>query len=231
VPVTIDSYVSDASPTTNFGTSPSLLTDAMPIIHSYLRFDVPTLSGSVISAKLRVFAKSTSGIGYTVYSTGNTWDETTINFSNAPALGSSLGNSGSITTANTWTEVDITSLVTGSGQYNLVMVTSSNTQTSFSSRTGGNAPQLIINSSANNISVTSAAPEIPTKTATATETPTETATPTAIPSETPTQTATATETPTETLTETETATPTAIPSETPTQTATATETPTNTPAS
>jgi len=135
-----------------------------------------------------------------VYSTGNTWNETSINFSNAPALGGSLGNSGSITTANMWTEVDVTSLVTGSGQYNLVMATTSNTQTSFSSRTGGNAPQLIITvnsgSNANQapLPVTSVAPETPTQTATATETPT--ATPTAIPSETPTQTATATETPT-----------------------------------
>ena len=141
-----DSYVNGDSATqgTNYGNSTSLRTDGSPINRSYLRFTVPTLSGSVISATLRVFANSANTVGYTVHSTDGTWGETTINFSNAPAFGGSIGSSGAIT-ASTWTQVNVTSLVTGAGSYNFVMASSSSTATSFASRQSStNKPELIV---------------------------------------------------------------------------------------
>ncbi len=138
-----DAYVDSANATTNYGTTTTLRTDASPIQRSYLRFQVPTLSGSVVSATLRVYANSAVTVGYTVHSTSGSWGETTITFANAPSYGSSLGTSGAIT-ANTWTSVDVTALVTGAGQYNVVMATTNNTATSFSSREGANPPQLVI---------------------------------------------------------------------------------------
>ncbi len=226
-----DSYVNDTSPTTNFGSSTSLRTDASPIQRSYLRFDVPTLSGSVISATVRVYANSAVSIGYTVHGTSGGWGETTITFSNAPSFGNSVGNSGAIT-ANSWTQVDVTTLVTGAGQYNFVMNTTSSTATSFSSRTGANPPQLIIKMGSS-LSPTppSTATNTPTNTPTITATRTMTALPTltAIPTNTPTATATRTMTALPTLTAIPTNTPTATA--TPTPTLTPTPTPTNTPTS
>ncbi len=143
VPITIDSYVTDANMGANFGNSIQLRTDASPIQRSYLRLDVPTLPGNVILATLQVYANSSSTTGYTVYNTGGGWGETTINFSNAPALGTSIVSSGTFPVSS-WTSVDITSLITGSGQYNVVMATGSTTGAVFSSSEGANPPKLIL---------------------------------------------------------------------------------------
>ena len=147
VPITIDSYVTDASPGLNFGTSQFLRVHAFsPVQRSYLHFDVPALTGNVITATLQVYATSANVTGYTVYNTDGGWGETTINFSNAPALGSSVNSSGSFP-FNSWSSVDLTPLVTGSGPYNIVMATSSTTGAVFSSSEGTNAPRVIVRAS------------------------------------------------------------------------------------
>ncbi|MCL4251177.1 MAG: DNRLRE domain-containing protein [Anaerolineae bacterium] len=138
-----DAYVHEATPGENFGSSDALRTDASPVIRSYLRFQVPALSGNIARATLRVFAETSSGGGYQVYVTGGGWDESTINFTNAPALGSSFGSSAAFA-ANTWTTVDVTGLVTAAGQYDLALASADTTQVRFSSREGANPPQLII---------------------------------------------------------------------------------------
>jgi len=63
----------------------------------------------------------------------NTWTETGITYSNAPAMGGQLGASGAIT-AGTWTTVDVTSYITGNGLYSFAFSTTSSTNISFSSR-------------------------------------------------------------------------------------------------
>jgi len=139
-----DGYISETSPTSNFGASTTLRTDGSPIQRSYLRFDVPTLSGSITSATLRIYANSAVSVGYTVHVTNAGWGEATLNFSNAPAFGAGVGNSGAIS-SNSWTQVNVTNVVTGAGQYNFVVDTTSSTATSLSSREGANPPQLIVN--------------------------------------------------------------------------------------
>ncbi|MEP6987022.1 MAG: alkaline phosphatase family protein, partial [Chloroflexota bacterium] len=190
VDVAADAYISDAGPTTNFGSSPTLRTDASPVIQSYLRFIVPPLSANVVSAQLRVYANTGVSTGYSVSGTTGSWTETGLTFSNAPIFGSSVGNSGPIT-AFTWTTIDVTSLVKGSGQYNFVMTTTSNTATSLVSKEGaaGQRPQLIVNMGTNTGNQT---PQ-PTTTPIATLAPINTAT--AVPTMTlpaPTNTAIAT---------------------------------------
>lgn len=182
-----DAYVAGDATTTNYGTSTTLRADNSPDLNSYLRFDVQGLTGSITSATLRIYANSGSSVGYDVYAvTDNTWTETGITYSNAPAMGSQLGSSGVIT-AGTWTTVDVTSYITGNGSFNLAFSTTSNTNISFSSREGANAPELVI--------VTSGGP---------TNTPTATNTPGPSP------------TPTNTVASTATYTPTVAPSATPT---------------
>jgi RHS repeat-associated protein len=141
-----------------------------------VRFDVQGLTGSVTSATLRIYANSASTTGYDVYGVSdNTWTETGITYSNAPAMGSQLGSSGTFS-AGAWTSVDVTSYITGNGVYNLAFSTTSNTNISFASReAGANAPQLVIQTASG-----------PTNTPTATLTPTRTPTP--IASNTPTGT-------------------------------------------
>ncbi|MCL4251185.1 MAG: DNRLRE domain-containing protein, partial [Anaerolineae bacterium] len=142
---TADSYVNGDTLTqdTNYGLSNALRTDNTPIVNSYLRFEVPNLSGNILSVTLRVFANTGSAIGYSVHGTTGGWGETTLTFNNAPSFGGSVGSSGNFG-AGTWTQVDVTALVTGSGQVNFVMTSTSNTATSYSSREGANPPELIV---------------------------------------------------------------------------------------
>jgi hypothetical protein len=94
---------------------------------------------------LRIYANSSSTSGYAVSSvSNNSWTETTLNYNIAPPLGNSVGSSPGFS-GGVWTTVDITSLVTGNGTYNIALTTSSSTAISLASRESGvTAPQLIV---------------------------------------------------------------------------------------
>ena len=143
-----DSYVSADAPTTNYGTATTLRVDGSPIVRSYLRFTVQGLNGTVTKATLRIFANSASSSSLVASGvSNNTWTESTINYSNAPPLGTSIGTAGPVT-AGVWISIDITAYITGNGTYNLAVTTPGSTAISLASRqSGANAPQLIIESS------------------------------------------------------------------------------------
>jgi len=140
-----DAYVNAGSPTTNYGSSTTLRADASPDVHSYLRFNVTGLSGEVAKATLRVFANSASSLGCTANGVSDiTWTAQTINYDNAPAVGSPLGSSGPFG-ANVWVDMDVTAHITGNGTYSLALTTASSTALSLaSSEAGANAPRLIV---------------------------------------------------------------------------------------
>ena len=189
-----DSYVSESSPTTNYGSNTTLRADASPVVRSYLRFNVQGLSSPVTRATLRVYANSASSLGYQVQEVSdNIWVESTINYNNMPSLGASLGSSGSFG-AGIWTTVDVTNYITGNGVFNLALTTTSSTAISFASReSGANAPKLVIETQGGSG---------PTITPTFTPTITVTLTSTSTSQFTPTSTPTATTTPSQTLTPT-----------------------------
>lgn len=175
-----DAYVNETKPNTNYGSSRSLRADGSPNVRSYLRFNVQGLNNQVIRATLRVFAESSSSYGYVVQNVNdNTWDEAGITYNNAPPVGALLGSSGSFDHM-TWTSVDVTSYITGSGTYSLALSTPDHTAIRFSSREEGTeTPQLIIETQGG----TGATP-----TSTATPVPSPTSTTTIVPSPTPTST-------------------------------------------
>jgi hypothetical protein len=139
-----DSYVDESAPTTIRGTSSLLRVDGSPLRYAYLRFDVEGLPGTVTQATLRVYANSSSSVGYDVHQVSdNTWDEATLNFTNAPTFGPVEASSGSFS-AGLWTEVDVTLLISGDGTYSLALTTPHTTAISFGSRESVNPPELII---------------------------------------------------------------------------------------
>jgi hypothetical protein len=74
----------------------------------------------------------------------NTWTEATINYTNAPTVGSVIGSSAPFG-AGVWITLDVTAYISGNGTYNLGLTTLSGTAISLASReAGANAPQLII---------------------------------------------------------------------------------------
>ena len=140
-----DAYVNADSPSTNYGSSTTLRVDAAPDVRSYLRFNVQGLNGTVTRATLRVFANSASSQGCSAHSvSNNTWTESTINYSNAPTTGGTLGSTGSFG-AGTWISIDVSAYITGNGSYDLALRTPGSTAISLASReAGANAPQLVI---------------------------------------------------------------------------------------
>ena len=140
-----DAYVYSLNPTTNFGALTVLRADASPDMRSYLRFNVQGLTGTVSRATLRIYANSASSAGISIWRVSdNTWTESTVNYNNAPALGSVIGSPRPVS-AGTWIGIDVTAYITGNGAYNLALTTPGSTAISFASRqAGANAPQLIV---------------------------------------------------------------------------------------
>ena len=141
-----DSYVNAASPNTQYGAVITLRTDGSPVVNSYLRFTVPNLNGMTIThASLRIFAKSNSSQGLIARAVAdNTWVENTINFNNAPLMGSII-SSAAPAIGGTWITLDVTSYVTNAGTFNFGLSTPGSTAISLASReSGANSPQLII---------------------------------------------------------------------------------------
>lgn len=140
-----DSYVNETSPTTNYGTSTQVRIDGSPLVRTYLRFTVTGVSGPITSAKLRIYANSSSSTGHEVHGVSdNTWGETTINFTNAPTVGAPVGTSGSFSGGG-YVEVDVTSLITGNGTYSLALTGPGSTAISYASRESATKPELVVN--------------------------------------------------------------------------------------
>lgn len=142
-----DSQVKESSPSTNYGNLSTLQADGAsdPDVESFIRFTVAGVSGTIQSAKLRVYVSSNGSVnGPAVYGTGTSWTETGITWNNRPSRSTGvLDNKGSVN-IGTWVEYNVTALVTGNGTFSFVLAADSNDATTFSSRQGSNAPQLVI---------------------------------------------------------------------------------------
>jgi hypothetical protein len=124
-----------------------LKVDASPLRHSYLRFNVEGLAGTITNVKLYVYATSSSSEGYEVRGvSSNSWGETTLTYNNMPARGAVVGRSGALTVGN-WAVAPATVLVAGNGTVNLAMTGISSTSISFSSRQGTRPPMLVVTTS------------------------------------------------------------------------------------
>jgi hypothetical protein len=138
-----DAFTMANRPTSNLGSATALRLDASPESNSYLRFDVQGLTGTVSQATLRLYVQSSSSLGYEVRQVAdNSWGELSINFSNAPALGSVI-NSSVANTANNFVDVDVTSFVTGNGLVSFGMSTADSGLILLASRESSNPPQLL----------------------------------------------------------------------------------------
>jgi acid phosphatase type 7 len=219
-----DARVQEANRSTNYGTATTLQVNGLnnPDIESYIRFSVSGITGTIQSARLRVYVTTNgSANGPAVYGAGNAWTETDITWNSRPArTTSALDNKSSIRTS-TWVEYNVSALVTANGTYTLVLVADSSDGSTFSSREGSRPPELIV-------TLNAVATDTATFTATGTPTATQPTATATIPS--PTGTATNTDTPTDTHTpppSTASQTSTAIPPAS--QTFTLTPSPTNLP--
>jgi chitodextrinase len=145
-----DARVDEAAPSTNFGTSYLRANGgSQPDVESFLRFQVPA-SGSIQSARLRLWVTNGTVDGPAVYSaTPNTWTESgtgSITWANRPERqGPGVDDKGAIAASN-WVEYNVTSLVGGGGTRTLALATTSTDGVDFSSReaTATQRPQLVV---------------------------------------------------------------------------------------
>jgi len=143
---TSDTFVQSNLPSTNFGSSSRLEIDNSPIQHELLKFNVSGVLGRpVTTAKLRLYCLDPSPKGGDFRRVADTsWTEGAVTWNTAPAAdASTLASLGSVATGN-WYEVDVTKLVTGDGTFSLKVTSTSSDGADYSSKEGGNAPQLVI---------------------------------------------------------------------------------------
>jgi chitodextrinase len=140
-----DARVEEASPGTNFGTSTVLRTGASPAIETYLRFAVTGLSGTVHSARLRLYATNNSADGPSVRTTGNSWSETALTWTNRPPATAAATDDRGTVPVNAYTEWDVTPSVTADGTVSFVLAQPGTDGADFASREAtANRPELIV---------------------------------------------------------------------------------------
>ncbi len=118
---------------------------------SYFKFVVQGLTGPVQSAKLRLYAVSSSDDGGSMYPVSNhfagssaEWLEESLNAGNAPEiLESPIATFGRVK-VETFVEVDITSAVTGNDTYSFALASNSSDQIKYETKEGTNAPELTV---------------------------------------------------------------------------------------
>ncbi len=145
-----DTYVRSDSASSNFGSVTTLrgyrTTGRFGVTYQpYLRFSVGSLPATPVQATLRLFVTDASAVSGTLFHTATTsWTESGTTYNNRPATtGSSIGSSRNAALGQ-WVEFDVTSTVTGAGQYGFTLTNASSDLVAFSSREGANPPQLVL---------------------------------------------------------------------------------------
>ncbi|MFJ6313028.1 phytase [Pseudarthrobacter oxydans] len=166
-----DSYVSTASPNSNFGRAKTL-TVSDSTYRALLRFNVTLPSGSTVTnITLRLYSNTSVSGSFIVHPASNSWSETTVTAANQPVWQTTeLARSGLLRARQYASAALPTNAITGSGNFNVGVDTTAGVQGSLDSREGAKRPQLVI---------TYDSPSAPTPTPTATPTPTPTSTSTA----------------------------------------------------
>jgi trimeric autotransporter adhesin len=115
---------------------------------SYLKFTVTGLTGSVVSAKLRLYVIDASPNAGTLYPVADTtWSEGTLTWTNKPPASTTpIGPAGPAKLGN-WVEIDLGSTIAGDGTYSLALVGTYPDAAWFSSKEGANRPQLVLTQS------------------------------------------------------------------------------------
>jgi hypothetical protein len=145
---TDDATVAQRPPKANFGDDPTLdVINAYTDKRAYLKFDLSALS-DIKRATLRLYTNEGGGGSHGwypgVYSAAGSWDESTVNWTNAPLIGAYVGLT--YTYPGEWTEVDVTAAALTAPQKMLTLALSSTDRDafSFSSKEGAHPPQLVV---------------------------------------------------------------------------------------
>jgi hypothetical protein len=140
-----DARVERGNPSTNYGSSSSLVSDLSPQTESYLRFTVAGVTGTVKSAKLRLWVTSETGNGPALYAAENMWTEGGVTWNKKPArTGGIIDNKGSVG-SDRWVEYNVLAVAAANGTYTFNLVPESSDGLAARSReASSNRPHLIL---------------------------------------------------------------------------------------
>jgi hypothetical protein len=132
-----DTFVRSDSPNNNYGTNTSLSVAGGGIIRiAYMKFNLNLASlvgKNIQSAKLRLYnTNGTNGVQVVSANTTTTWTESTITYTNRPAMGTTVATFVPGTATSNWVEVDITSGISGKQGQTVSFGISSTESDSFS---------------------------------------------------------------------------------------------------
>ncbi|MHC4115557.1 MAG: CBM96 family carbohydrate-binding protein, partial [Planctomycetota bacterium] len=140
---TDDSYVNESNPTANFGTNTTLKVRGDSAGYGrwpFLKFTVTGVSGSVTSAKLKLYSTDVTQSVIAKAVSNTSWTEGAITWSNMPSVGSTLDTKSP--GASSWVEYDVSGSVTGNGTYSFCLQGSVDSAHVFDSKEGTNKPVL-----------------------------------------------------------------------------------------
>jgi hypothetical protein len=145
---TEDTYVSQTNAGGLHGDYTYLATNAAPgERRAYVKFTVDGIPAEAtgVSATLRLWGQTTSASTFTVWQTTSTWAEGTLTWNNQPALGTLVTTRTGVSSGQ-YNDFDVSSSVTASGTYSMVLTTNSTTEIRFTSRdsTSNHPPQLLV---------------------------------------------------------------------------------------
>ncbi|MFY0574852.1 DUF7594 domain-containing protein [Cystobacter fuscus] len=141
-----DARVEGPAATQNFGGSSVLKVDGSPRYESFLRFELQGLTGTVLGAKLRLYATDATVNGPAVYTTDETWREGSVTYETRPGNQTWVASAGPVA-ANSWVEWDVTSAVQGKSTVSFSLSPTGTDGTVFNSRESPSTesrPQLVV---------------------------------------------------------------------------------------
>lgn len=144
---TDDATVRSGSPDKNYGSDRTLQADSDPSDDFLIKFVVTGLNQrSVLNAKLRLYNVNSSEKGGDLYGVTHVWDEDSVTWNTAPLVDLTLLASLDSVMEGNWYEFDITSLITGDGNYSFRVSTTSANGADYASKEAGVelAPQLLV---------------------------------------------------------------------------------------
>lgn len=141
-----DTYVKEAESTTNFGEKSTLQVDGgEPADESFIRFTVKNVSGTILSAQLRLYTnKNSTKDGPVIYATSESWDEEKLTWGQRPNHDAAALDNKDQLDAESWVEYDVTSAITGNATFNFILAGDSKDAVVFSSRESSQPPELVV---------------------------------------------------------------------------------------
>jgi hypothetical protein len=143
---TDDTYVRLSKPNSNFGSATSLQGDADSLKHILLKFNVSAVSGTITSARLRLFCTDSSPSGGDIHLADSSWSEGAVTWNNRPSHNPAIEASFGAVSRSNWYELDLTSAVNldTDGVISLLVTVPSTNGADYSSKEGSSDPQLVL---------------------------------------------------------------------------------------